>query len=194
MTLEYRLDATPPSLELLRRAVGQLNGLVSRIRPEQANLPTPCPDWDLRQLVNHILFDVDVFVATTVGGQRGSPDVDRIGDDWSAACSAATASLVEAWEARGTEGVLKTSLGEFPLTWAVGQQMADLAVHTWDVARTLGEPVSALDAEVAEAALAWLSVNLKPEYRGQAFGPVVPAPVDAPAYDRLAAFSGRRVS
>ena len=195
MTLEYDLAVPhePSSLELLRRAVDQLDGLIARIRPEQANLRTSCPSWDLHQLVNHIVYDVDVFTAMTRGAERGSPDVDRVGDDWLAAYRAATGTLLADWHARGTDGTLKISLGEFPLTWAAGQQMVDLAVHGWDVARSIGEPVDSLDREVGEASLLWLHENLKPQFRGEAFGPEVTAPATAPLYDRLAAFSGRAI-
>jgi uncharacterized protein (TIGR03086 family) len=195
MTLQYHLDVprVARSVELLQRAVDQLDGLIARIRPEQAELRTPCPGWDLRQLVNHIVYDVDLFTAMTRGAERGSPDVDRIGDDWLGAYRSATGGLISDWQARGTDGTLKTSLGEFPLTWAVGQQMVDLAVHGWDVARSLGEPIDGLDTDVGEASLEWLRENLKPQYRGEAFGAEVPAPPTAPLYDRLAAFSGRPI-
>ncbi len=195
MTLEYDLSVPhePASVELLQRAVDQLDGLIARIGPQQAELRTPCPNWDLRQLVNHIVYDVDLFAAMTRGAERGSPDVDRIGDDWLGAYRAASGTLLADWQTRGTDGTLKTSLGEFPLTWAVGQQVVDLAVHGWDVARSIGEPVDALDEDVGEASLAWLHDNLKPQFRGEAFGPEVPAPATAPLYDRLAAFSGRAI-
>ena len=163
MTLEYDLEvpavttlshergaSVTPSVELLQRAVDQLDGLIAQIRTEHAAVRTPCPQWDLRQLVNHIVYDVDLFTAMTRGAERGSPDVDRIGDDWLGAYRTATRSLMADWQARGTDGTLKTSFGEFPLTWAVGQQMVDLAVHGWDVARSLGQPVDGLDAEVGE--------------------------------------------
>jgi uncharacterized protein (TIGR03086 family) len=196
MTLEYDLDvsAPTPSIDLLQRAVDQLDGLIARIRPEDAAARTPCPRWDLRQLVNHIVYDVELFTAMTRGAERGSPDVDRIGDDWLGGYRTATRGLMADWQARGTEGTLKTSFGEFPLTWAIGQQMVDLAVHGWDVARSLGQPVDNLDAEVGEVSLEWLHENLKPEFRGEAFGPEVPAPATAPIYDRVAAFSGRPIA
>ncbi len=144
--------------------------------------------------MNHILYDVDIFVATARGTERGSADVDRLGDDWLAAYRAASRDLIEAWQARGTQGTLTTSFGELPLSWALGQQMADLAVHSWDVARSLGEPIDALDEQVGQVSLTWLSENLRPEFRGQAFGPEVPVAASAPLYDRLAAFSGRPIA
>lgn len=195
MTLDYQLESSPntPSLELLQRAIAQLDGLIGRARAEQAGLPTPCPDWDVRHLVNHIVFDLDQFEAIVRGRERGSPDVDRIGDDWPGAYRAAAASLMDAWQTRGTDGTLKLSFGEYPLNWAIGQQMADLAVHGWDVARSLGEPTDRMDEAVGQASLEWLRENLRPQFRGQAFGPEVTVPSTAPLYDRLAAFSGRSI-
>ena len=58
--------------------------------------------------------------------------------------------------------------------------------------RATGQSVELLP-EVAERGLGFMSVMLTPENRGEAFGPAVAAPEDAPVYDRLAAFAGRAV-
>jgi uncharacterized protein (TIGR03086 family) len=182
------------SLELLQRAIDQLAGLIASVRPEQTSLRTPCSDWDLRQLVNHVVFDLSTFEAGLRGTERGAPDADLIDDDWPVAYRAAADGLMHAWQSRGTEGTLHTQMGDLPLTWALGQHVADLAVHGWDVARAVDRPIDQLDTEVGEAALAFLRSSLKPEYRGQAFGPEVTVPDSAPVYERLAAFSGRSVT
>jgi hypothetical protein len=85
--------------------------------------------------------------------------------------------------------------GEFPATWRVGQQIADLAVHGWDIAKATGQPTD-LDPEVGQLALDWGRENLKPQFRGdeasgRAFGPEVAVAADAPLYDRLAGASSR---
>lgn len=178
------------SIDLLEGAVDQLRRLLARVGPAQGSLPTPCSDFNVRALVNHIVFDVQVFTATISGGQRGSPDADLVGDDWLAAYSSSADALLSAWRRRGTGGTLTTRMGEIPATWAVGQHASDLVVHAWDVARATGN-VAELDPELAAAALGWGRENLKPEFRGQAFGSEVPVPDDAPAYDRLAGFFGR---
>jgi uncharacterized protein (TIGR03086 family) len=125
------------------------------------------------------------------GGHRGSPNADLLGDDWLAAYSLSTDSLLSTWRRRGTGGTLTSRTGELPATWALGQHASDLVVHAWDVARATGN-TDELDSELAEAALAWGRANLKPELRGQAFGPEVPVPDNAPVYDRLAGFFGRK--
>ena len=70
---------------------------------------------------------------------------------------------------------------------SIGQHVSDIAVHGWDIARATGQTAD-FDSEVAEVGLEWARENLKPHFRGQAFGPEVSASPDAPPYDRLAAF------
>ena len=57
----------------------------------------------------------------------------------------------------------------------------------------MGAPTSTLDPQVAERGLALMRSSLTPENRGPVFGPEQPAPEDADAYERIAAFAGRSV-
>ncbi len=179
-----------PSLDLLERALDQAGALISGVRADQAGLPTPCSEFDVRTLINHIVFDVRVFAANLSGAERSAPGADLIGQDWVGAYEAAQASLLDAWHQKGIEGTITTRLGEFPSTWAVGQHLANLAVHAWDVA-TATHQARNLDQEVARVALHWGRENLKPQYRGTTFGPEVEVPENAPIYERLAGFFGR---
>ena len=101
-----------------------------------------------------------------------------------------------AWQREGAlDGTVRLPFGEVPATWLVNQQIADLAVHGWDIARATGQSTD-LDPELGQVALAWARENLQPQFRGaegsgRAFGPEVPVPDSAPLYDRLAAFFGR---
>ena len=182
--------AATPSLELLGRALDQAGTIIIRIRPDQAGLPTPCTDFDVRTLVNHLVFDMQMFAFNLAGGEHGEPNDDLIGSDWSSAYASARASLEDAWREKGVEGMVKGRLGEFPATWAVGQHLADVSVHAWDLA-TATHQSTKLDQEVARVSLDWAHGALKPEYRGTAFGPEVEVPENAPIYERLAGFFGR---
>jgi hypothetical protein len=44
------------SIELLQRADDQLRRIISRLSPAQAGLPTPCSEFNLRTLINHIVY------------------------------------------------------------------------------------------------------------------------------------------
>jgi uncharacterized protein (TIGR03086 family) len=183
-------------LDLLARALDQTGALVAATRPDQAALPTPCRSWDVRALVDHIVHDLEQFTAAAAGRDWRPHDRDLVGDDWAGAYRAAADGLLDAWRRAGPlERTVRLPMGEVPASWQVDQQVADLAVHGWDLARATGQP-SGLDPEVGRLALDWGRQNLKPQFRGdeasgRAFGPEVPVDSDAPLYDRLAGFFGR---
>jgi uncharacterized protein (TIGR03086 family) len=186
------MTGSGPSLALLERSIDQLGATIRRARPDQTSAPTPCEGFDLRALVNHILYDLRQFEAMLTGADPGPPGADLLGgQDWSTAYRAATDSLLATWRRRGVDGTITNRLGEFPATWAVGQHMTNLTVHAWDVARATGQSTD-LDAELAEQSLAWGRANLKPEFRRPGtFGPEVPVPDAAPISDRLVGWFGR---
>lgn len=144
----------------------------------------------MQRLVNHTVYDLRLFARMLRGEPREAPDADLIGDNWLAAYRAAADGLMNTWRERGTEGTISSPMGELPPSWMIGQHLADIAVHGWDVARATRQSTD-LDPEVAEASLAWAQQNLKPQLRGQAFGPEVSVPESAPIYARLAAYFGR---
>ena len=178
---------------LLDSALAQTGSAIGHVRADQSALPTPCPSFDVRTLVNHTVFDIQMFTSMIDGGERGSPDADLIGQDWSAAFTRASERLRAAWQARGIDGTIENQLGELPASWAAMQHAADLAVHSWDIAVATGQSTDTFDTVLAEASLAWAKGALKPEFRGadKSFGTEVTVPESAPAYDRLVAFFGR---
>ncbi len=84
---------------------------------------------------------------------------------------------------------------EVPLVSRADQQITELAVHSWDLARATAQSED-LDPAVAEYGLGWAKRNLAPQFRGtevegKAFGEEVTVPDDAPPYERLAGWFGR---
>jgi uncharacterized protein (TIGR03086 family) len=189
------LAMTDP-IDRLARAVDQTAATISRVRRDQAGLPTPCRSWDVRALVNHVVHDVQQFTAMAGGGKYQKDDADVIGEDWAGAYGRAADALLGAWRREGAlDRTVQLPSGEVPATWSVGQQVADLVVHGWDLAKATGQSTE-LDPELGEFSLDWGKDNLQPEFRGdeasgRVFGPEVSLPEDAPVYDRLAAFWGR---
>jgi uncharacterized protein (TIGR03086 family) len=168
---------------LVVRAIGQTEAIIESIRPEQVELPTPCPQWTVRNLVEHVVgSDLRNFVVAARGEKVDwAAPPDPLDSDWAVQASTAAASLRAAWErsAAPTEG-------DNP-----HQQITELTVHNWDLLMALGRDGDVIDDELAEHALAWSRDKLLPEYRGEAVGPEVPVPADAPAYARLVGWFGR---
>jgi uncharacterized protein (TIGR03086 family) len=190
------VTAADDPIAQLARALDQTGAIISRARPDQASLPTPCRSWNVRALVNHVALDVQHFTATASGEKWEKSDDDVIGEDWAGAYRRASDGLLAAWQREGVlDRTLTLPFGDVPATWSVGQQIADLVVHGWDIAKATGQSTD-LDPELGQLALDWSRENLKPQFRGdeesgQVFGLEVPVPEDAPLHDRLAGFFGR---
>ena len=182
-------DSDP--VDQLSRAVDQTGAIISRIRTDQATLPTPCGSWDVRALVDHVVQDVRQFTDRASRSDSEQREANAIGDDWTGAYREAADSLLKAWRRDGAlEGTVELPFGKLPVTWFVDLQTADLLVHGWDLAKATGQSIE-LDPELGQSALEWGRENLRPELRGDRFGPEVPVPEEAPLHDRLAGLFGR---
>jgi uncharacterized protein (TIGR03086 family) len=179
-------------LGVLSVAVDQAAGLLARVPESRLDDPTPCTEWTVGRLVDHLVNTPSVFTTIMRGEQ---PDwgaaAEHVGADRERRFRAAGDELVRAWTGLNADAdrASRTDTDPTPLAW----QLAELAVHTWDLATALGVPTGDLDPAVAERGLAFMSQRLTSENRGPVFGPEQPAPADADAYARIAAFAGRRV-
>src|SRR3954451_7865973 len=131
-------------LAVLRRALDQLSALLAGVRPDAAGDPTPCPDWSLQDLVDHV-----VATPTRFAQMLRSEPVDwsaptpSAGNDPAGAFRASADDLVGAWRNTADTGQAP------PVDWQCGE----LAVHTWDLATAVHASTSTLDPEVAERGL-----------------------------------------
>jgi uncharacterized protein (TIGR03086 family) len=171
-------------LAVLRRGLDQLAALVADVRPEAAGDPTPCADWTVQDLVDHV-----VAAPTRFARMLRDEPIDwtaptpAAGDDPGGAFRAHAEDLLTAW--REHDGPAADA--------GVDWQCAELAVHAWDLATAVHAGTSRLDPEVAERGLAFMQTGLTPENRAPVFGPEQPAPEGADGYGRIAAFAGRTV-
>jgi uncharacterized protein (TIGR03086 family) len=182
-------------LDLLSRAGDGFALRLARVLPDQWTAPTPCAEWDVRALVNHVVGANRRYTMLLHGATAGAVDatriVDHLGLDPLASFVTTAAELNAAFREPGA--LARTAhhpAGERTGAQLLEMRVLDVAVHTWDLARAIGHSPH-LDPEVAERGLAFMSAALTPENRGESFGPEVPVPADAPVYDRLAAFAGR---
>ena len=164
---------------IITRGLDQVGAILSTVTPEDAGRATPCSEWTVADLSDHIVNSV-AGMATMAGG--GVPDwaASTHHDDPASALHREGRALVEALEADS---------GAFP----EGMAAAELAVHTFDLTRALGAATASLDLEVAEVGLAFMTSSMTDDMRGDAFGPAQVAPANADAYERIAAFAGRSV-
>jgi uncharacterized protein (TIGR03086 family) len=168
------------SVAVLSRALDQAGDVLAVVHRDQLSQPTPCEDWTVEQLIGHLLAAPGKFLRSMNGEKVDwSAEPPPVPEDFAAAFRSAADDLIHAWHQR-----------EQSAEMSADSQTPEFAVHAWDLARATGQSTD-LDPEVAERSLAFMSANLKPEMRGDVFGPEVVLPDDAPIYDRLAAFAGR---
>jgi uncharacterized protein (TIGR03086 family) len=183
------------TVALLERALDQTAAIIAAIPGSQSGLATPCPAWDVRTLVRHLVGqDMRNFLVSARGetADRQAP-ADELGEDWPAAFRDRAGQLLAVWRAADLgRPIAMPGGGQAPLRGRADQQIAELAMHGWDLVKATGQRAG-LDPALAEHGLGWSRQMLRPEFRGpdKAFGPEVPVPPDAPAYDRLAGWFGR---
>jgi uncharacterized protein (TIGR03086 family) len=184
-------------LQVLSRALDQLAVVIADVTAGQAELPTPCRSWTVRDVIAHVVRDLANF-ATVARGERPdySTQLANLSAHWSGAFDTGRRALDEAWRSADLDSPVPAMVGgETPLVSRADQQIAELAVHAWDLARATGQSED-LDQQVATHGLRWARQNLAPQHRGsedegKAFGPEVVVPDDAPMYERLAGWFGR---
>lgn len=190
-------DSASP-VALLRRTFAQSAQVIGAAAPDRMGEATPCPAFDVRTLVGHML-----FAAQRVGGagrrqplSEDGPAVTGLADaEWAPAFDKAAADAVDAWSAPGAlEGDIVLPFGTFPAAVVAHIYVLEQATHAWDLAAALGER-RLLDDALADEVLPLAREVIRPEYRGEEpmpFASEAEAGPSAPVYERLAAFMGRR--
>ncbi|MEP9385586.1 TIGR03086 family metal-binding protein [Nocardioides sp. KR10-350] len=183
MTTTTDPDTVGNVQEVLKRALNQAGYVLDHVQADALEKPTPCEEWTVSELADHLIAAPRRFITMMRGEQpdraAAPPHVE---DGWGAAFQSAADDLLDELQRRGGEVAVPLEM-----------EIAELAVHTWDLATALGSPpMSSLDPDVARIALAFMRANLTDDNRGAAFGQARSVPEDADAYRRLAAFAGRR--
>ncbi|GAA3342019.1 hypothetical protein GCM10020358_35510 [Amorphoplanes nipponensis] len=188
---QYGPAPTPERLRtLLAAALGEHRRVIAALRPGQFTHPTPCPPWDVRALLTHVLTAVERAggaSAVAAGAVRAEPDTVRRAFD------AAAAHARAAWTRPGAmTGTVAGPWGPVPAAVALSGFVLELTAHAWDLAAAVGDRTP-LGEDLATAAHRIATRLVPPELRdGQVFGPPVAAPAGADAGTRLAAYLGRR--
>ena len=188
--------ATERTTELLGAVLAELAPVVGAITDEQLHDPTPCSEFDVEQLRDHILGWLTTFAAgfADPGGQAPGAGIAgyQAATDPEGEVAAAAAQLDQALRKGGAERPLRLGESAMPGELALGMILWEYQVHGWDLARATGQRWTPL-AAAAEESLSFAPGMLTEDYQGpgKAFGPRVDVPAGAPPLDRLLGLSGR---
>jgi uncharacterized protein (TIGR03086 family) len=179
-------------------AARQLATIVRSVTDEQLTAPTPCPEYTVGDLLDHIGGLAKAFTWAATKESLAMPDMEpsgdggELGDDWRERIPADVEGLAVAWaEPAAWAGMTKAGPIEMP--GEVGGLVAldEIVVHAWDVARATGQPFAA-DEPTLEAVQRFAAMFSGPgEDRPPIFGPEVAVAPDAPLLDRVLGMVGR---
>jgi uncharacterized protein (TIGR03086 family) len=196
---DAREDHLMPMIDL-EPAAAEVKRLLDGVREDQLADPTPC-DCSVAALLAHFL---GLSLAFTWAARKTQPPggpvraapfrAEHLDPEWRIELPRRLDDLVRAWrDPQAWEGMTEAGGVKMP-----GEQLGvvaldELVLHGWDLARATGRPFTC-DAGSTAAVLAFTSATSGPEHeaaRNGLFGPVVPVPEDAPAFDRALGFAGR---
>jgi uncharacterized protein (TIGR03086 family) len=173
---------------LFRAATQHGAAVMAGVDATRLSAPTPCDEWSVQQLMDHMAGGPAYLLAAAEGGVP-VPVQGVTAHDYRKRVDEALAALAEpAVLARRCVSPLGF---EWTLAEAAAGTFMDTLVHTWDLAVATGQD-STLDPALVEASVAMFLPDM-PEHGRDAglVGPAVPVPPDAPAQDRLLGAMGR---
>ncbi|MFI1968665.1 TIGR03086 family protein [Streptomyces cinnamoneus] len=169
---------------------------VHAVGPAQWGKPTPCTEWTVRDLVNHLAVE-QMWVPLLLDGAAvedvgDALDGDKLGEDPVDTWDRAAADAREAFHARGAlQRTVQLSYGASAAHAYCAQMIADLVVHAWDLSRAIGAPERPPNALVE-----FTRHEVEPYADGLAgsglFARPVQPPPEADSWERLLAQLGRQ--
>lgn len=186
-------ESEVPAREQLQDAFDHFTEVVQKVPASAWDNATPCADWTVRQLLNHMTAE-HLWAPRLLAGQSMAQvgeefDGDVLGDDPEAAWESAASGSREAWADAADDTTVELSFGPTPAGEYAEQMLLDLTVHAWDLARGAGvdegQPVAAAVLHVLDYARRQGLAGKGP------FGPEVSTDSENPQ-DQLVALLGRQ--
>jgi uncharacterized protein (TIGR03086 family) len=182
-------------IKLHDRALEAATAIVANVERAQFGLPTPCAEFDVRALLNHMIGGNHRFVAIAQGEPGSSVPAtgDFVHDDALTPYRESAEALSNAWNDPALlERTASLPFGDFPGAVALGVHTVEVVVHSWDLAKATGQPTE-LDPDLYDV-VRQHSKDIDESFRGpgRPFGKAVTVPSGSSDTDQLMAWLGRQ--
>ncbi len=168
-----------------------LEAVVDGIGPDQLDDPTPCAQFTVSSVLEHMIAGATAFAPGFRGtepAEPGGPATGSLQEQW----REAMADLLDAVHAPGAQDrTIAAPIGEVPGSVFARFVAFDGLVHGWDLATATGqsyEPREPLVNEVDGFVRQALTAGMRD---GDTFAAETEAPAGATTLERLVAFTGR---
>jgi uncharacterized protein (TIGR03086 family) len=167
--------------EIWQQAADKFNEVLDQVGDDQWSAQTPCDEWTVRQLVDHVVYWQGMGGGILGAGTSGD-------DDWKQIEPALGVALRDPANLEGTA----EQFNGMPKHQVAGFVIGDLVIHTWDLARAIGADEHLPQAAVEATLMGLERVPAEMLRSSNMFGPPVDVADDASAQDKLLGFAGRR--
>ena len=184
--------STDRRLDVLAGMLAGAAQVLGEVKPEHLELPTPCSEFDVAALCQHMAVWIQVFDATVNDVALGfDPEAERIEQGWPKIVDAAGQSIVAALRSNGHERTMNMAGSPLPGEMVLNMLLMEYLGHSWDLTRACDLKWPFGDDEV-EVALVAAEAIVQPEHRhSPMFADMVHVGPDAGVVDRFVAFIGR---
>jgi uncharacterized protein (TIGR03086 family) len=156
------------------------------------NAPTPDTDWSVRDLVAHVV-EEQQWVPHLLAGRslaQARSSIEALRDDLAAEWALYSLAAKAAWRNTPADALVQLSYDTVTVEEYLREQVADVTIHTWDLARAIGAD-EALDDELVSAVWTVFEPQRDTLEASGLFASPVPIDDDAPLQSRLLAVTGR---
>ena len=165
------------------------------ISPEQLRNSTPCAEYDVRGLLNHLLYwgprlEAAARRLPAPPQDAGENAADLVGADWLQRLTRQSEGLAGALASPAAWAGTTVMSMELPASMVGGMVLTEFVVHGWDLAVATGQP-NVCEPAVAQAALGVLAAMSEQGRQMGVFGAEVEVPPSADTLERALALSGR---
>jgi len=182
--------------DLYRRAVDEFGKRVHAVGDDQWHASTPCTDWDVHTLVQHLVYEskwvTPLLDGKTIQDVGDALEGDLLGADPKKAWEQASQEATSAVEKEGAEeATAHLSFGDFSGRDYISQVLTDYVIHSWDLARGIGAD-DKIDLDLVNFAYEFLKPQAEAWRSAGAFGDKVAVEEGADRQTELLAMTGRK--
>lgn len=186
--------------EAMKHSSDLAASVIAGTQPDQHDAPTPCTDFSVADVINHLAFAFEMARRSGVredwdpswSADSIAPALDGVpAAEWAAVCGREAPRTARAWsEPTAWDGDSTMGSAAMPAAVVGSMMTAELVIHGWDLATATGQSYDP-PADVVQAAIAGVEPMLGMGRDGGWYGAEVRVDDSAPALHRLLAMTGR---